>query len=646
MLTPFPQFSGASYNAVIDSKNQRTINLYLEGSDDTIIMKSWPGLKHYKTLTGTIRGMYESNRGSLYVCAGNKLFEIIDDDTPIERFTLKTSIGPVSMIDNKLSGLVLVDGNHGYYLAYNTTGSISAIWPPDYTSNKLILKSASHGLLTGDSVVLSGVSAYDGTYTITVEDEDTFSIADLEYVPTPFHKTGTLAPHDTNNSLCTITIVDHGYDDSDSLIIYPTAAVWTDAGQYTIQYVDANKFNIELDRHGEAILDVATDALTPMTWTLDEMRMTEITGLGWRGSDYVDYQDSFYIFSTNASEGPMLYYGEDPRSLNALDYVTMGDIGDGVVRVLTDHGHLWVFRDRSTVIYYNSGQSDSVFVPMSGSKSESGCVSGRTIAKCGGSLFWLAQDDLGGCIVMRSEGAKGARISTHSLEKELMTATDLSGASAWSCQIGGHGFYILNVPGLKTSWVFDIITGVWTEIGNWISNDWERDRVDFHAYHNSKHIVGDYKSGILWELDPNTNTRYLESELDGTTLSNQPVTWLRQAQQVKTNMNRLFYNSFLLNIEVGQSYDLTDSITPPTAGSSFIPVTSLDSKVILYYSDNSGRSWSEGLEQSTGSLGEYETRVEWFKLGDSRSRIFKVTGSIPVSHNIIGAFIDVTSGNY
>jgi hypothetical protein len=42
-----------------------------------------------------------------------------------------------------------------------------------------------------------------------------------------------------------------------------------------------------------------------------------------------------------------------------------------------------------------------------------------------------------------------------------------------------------------------------------------------------------------------------------------------------------------------------------------------------------------------GALGQYNTNIEWRRLGRSRQRVFEVAGSDPVKTTLIDAIVDV-----
>lgn len=673
-FTKFNGFTGGSYSTTIDYENQRTINLYPENSEygglktqGTPILRSIPGLKHLNSFGGptdTIRGIYQSNEGTVYVCCGSKLYSIDKDGNETPVFDLKTSVGPVSMVDNRIGGLVLVDGSNGYYLEYSASGGIHGFHPTAYNSTSLTLLSEGHTLKTGESIKITGLANYADTYIVTVIDEDKFSIPNTAYVPTAKRIACVLNRDPDDNTKCILTTASNPFETGYEILLYANNANFTQDGLYAVLEATETEFKLELELNTPVVdIPVYVDVPLNLSWELTNKRMTEISGLAWRGSDYVEYQDSYFIFSKNTEEGPVLYYGEDPLNLDPLDFTIMSDQGDGIVRVISDHGVLWVLRDRSAVVYVNTGVADNVWQPQGGSRQEAGCISGSSVQKCGGRVLWLASSESGSAMVMTTEGGyTGTRISTHAVERALNKSNRLSEASAWSYQLEGHVFYCLNVPDLNTTWVYDLTTGIWSERGIWRLGKWERDPVEYHAYAFGKHIVGAYDSSLLWELDNSVFTQYREDDLNTALFADRPITWLRQSPFVSNMRNNLVFNALILDIETGQSfaYDSSgyeggnDSIwgtghiisTWPVAGDTFEDVQGAASKLVLSWSDNGGRSFTPGIELSSGFTGEFTTRTVWRRLGHSRSRIFRLMGSVSVSHNIIDAILDIEQGAY
>lgn len=68
-----------------------------------------------------------------------------------------------------------------------------------------------------------------------------------------------------------------------------------------------------------------------------------------------------------------------------------------------------------------------------------------------------------------------------------------------------------------------------------------------------------------------------------------------------------------------------------------------DRKLLLSYSDDGGRNWSNWRERSIGELGEYQKRVRFNRLGRFRNRIYRVRITSPVRADILGAVVNLAT---
>jgi hypothetical protein len=69
-----------------------------------------------------------------------------------------------------------------------------------------------------------------------------------------------------------------------------------------------------------------------------------------------------------------------------------------------------------------------------------------------------------------------------------------------------------------------------------------------------------------------------------------------------------------------------------------------DAKIKLTWSDDFGRSWSNGRVESMGRDGEYKKRVKFWRLGMARDRVYRVEISDPVKRVILSAHLEATGG--
>ena len=66
-----------------------------------------------------------------------------------------------------------------------------------------------------------------------------------------------------------------------------------------------------------------------------------------------------------------------------------------------------------------------------------------------------------------------------------------------------------------------------------------------------------------------------------------------------------------------------------------------DPQIMMMYSDDGGRTYSNELWRSLGLIGEYKTRAIWRRLGQFRQRQIKLTISDPVRKLVMGYYTDV-----
>ena len=69
-----------------------------------------------------------------------------------------------------------------------------------------------------------------------------------------------------------------------------------------------------------------------------------------------------------------------------------------------------------------------------------------------------------------------------------------------------------------------------------------------------------------------------------------------------------------------------------------------DPQLLLDWSDDNGKTWSNQRSGSFGKAGEYRTRVKFYRLGQARDRIFRVSISDPVKRVITGANLEAEGG--
>jgi hypothetical protein len=351
----------------------------------------------------------------------------------------------------------------------------------------------------------------------------------------------------------------------------------------------------------------------------------QVTDPDFPGAVTVGYLDGYFVFNQPDSQKLWITSLLDGTQINPLDFASAEGSPDGIVGIIVDHREVWVFGTDSTEVWYNAGAADFPLARIQGAFNEIGCVAPYSIAKLDNSIFWLGCDARGQGIVYKANGYIGQRISTHAIEWQIQSYSNMSDATAYTYQQDGHAFYVLNFPTGGTTWVYDVSTGVWHERAYFSNGQFSRHRANCQCNFSGNIIVGDFENGNIYTFDLTT---YADNS--------GPQKWLRSWRALPTgqnNLRRTAHHSLQLNCEVGTGLNSGQGSNP---------------QVMLRWSDDGGHTWSNEHWTSMGAMGAYGQRAIWRRLGMTiklRDRVYEVSGTDPVKMDIIGAELLLTGTN-
>src|ERR1700744_5697280 len=295
---------------------------------------------------------------------------------------------------------------------------------------------------------------------------------------------------------------------------------------------------------------------------------------------------------------------------------------DNIVSIIFNHRELWVFGQKRTQVYQDTGSTE-VYDVISGALIENGCAATFSTVRLDNSVFWIGQDERGALMAWRSNGYTPARISTHAVEVWLSRQNNLSQLVSYSYQDRGHLFWVLYVPNSDCSWVYDVGESLWHKRAMWNSanavygphQSWN------HMYAFGKHLVGDWGSGNLYQLS-------FENLTDNGTL----IRRLRRAPTITNEKEWMYHLQMTVDFEagVGPQPALVDGDGNPRQ-----PLA------VLRWSDDRGRTWSNDHARGCGMAGQYGKRVFWMRLGRSRNRVYELVVTDPIKWVITDAYLDL-----
>lgn len=348
----------------------------------------------------------------------------------------------------------------------------------------------------------------------------------------------------------------------------------------------------------------------------------KIAATNFYGSNRVAYLDTFMLFnrpgtnqwyiSLSNSTFDMFVNQTPTAAFDPLDIAAKVGYPDPIQSIIVMHREVWLVGEKTTEIWYNAGNPDFTFGTQPGAFIEHGTVAKYSLVTQDLAVYWLSQDKQGQCVVMRGAGYAVQRISTHALENEFSKYATVSDAIGYTYQMEGHTICGLIFPSANKTWEYDEASKLWNERA-WTNNNGilNRHRINCCANAYGKIVVGDWENGNLYAFNINNYTD-----------NGNPITHIRSFPHIVNDGDRIIFNSFMADMECGQTLDLTD-----------------DPKVSLRWSIDRGQTYGNAVLQSLGKAGDYRAFPQWSRLGYARDMVFELSWSVNAKTALNGAWV-------
>lgn len=337
----------------------------------------------------------------------------------------------------------------------------------------------------------------------------------------------------------------------------------------------------------------------------------------------IDFIDGFIIATIQDSHTWQQSDLEDALTWNGLNIATLSYFPDNIVSMKVDHRELWFWGGKKAVGYYNAGAGFPVFIPRQDAFMESGSGATYATVQADNTVFWLDQDERGNMVARRLNGYSGERVSTHATELAWQQFSTTSDAVGWTYQEYGHTFWVIYFPTADKTWAYDISQGLWGERGYFLtaSGEYIADRAMCHTFNFGKHLVGDPFSGNIYDL----SSTYL-------THDGNPIRGLRRTPTISEENAWSYFKQLEFVMETGLPTEIpifeADGVTIRPA------------QIILRWSNDGGKTWSNTYYLSVGLVGQYDLRVIKRMLGRARKRIWEVSWTDPYPYRFNDAFVN------
>lgn len=357
--------------------------------------------------------------------------------------------------------------------------------------------------------------------------------------------------------------------------------------------------------------------------------VTDVTSLLAGTPVQVQYSDGYFIVMFAASNKFQMSGILDGTTWPGIQVNAVSVFAENIVSIIVDHRELWVFGGQHAQPYQDTG-TDEIFDVIPGALVEMG--SAATFGPCllDNTVFWISEDQRGARQGWRANGYTPLRITTHAVETALQSYPDISNLVTYSYQDGGHLFWMLYIPGTDCSWCFDVAESLWHKRA-----EWHPDTATFsphrswnHVYAFGKHLVGDWQTGILYEMKQayDTGGNVYAFVTDNGTL----IRRVRRSPTLVDEMRWIYHTQLVADFATGMGpqpplLDGDGNPRPPQA--------------MLRFSDTRGSVWSNERSVGCGFAGEYRTRVVFRRLGRSRYRVYELSVSDPIPWVLVDAYL-------
>jgi hypothetical protein len=328
----------------------------------------------------------------------------------------------------------------------------------------------------------------------------------------------------------------------------------------------------------------------------------------------ITYSDGYFIVNENNSGRFYVSALRDGTNWTALNFATAENSPDNLKCVTAAVGQLWLFGNRTTEIWTNTGDSAFPFRRISGAVMEAGISSPFTTIEIDNGIMFVGQDEFGSGIVYKTSGYTPMRVSTTAIEKRIQEATDIGNMRAWAYQEEGAVFYVLTGGGLETSLVYDLTTQLWHERAR-LNDDGEleQDIAECHTFAFGKHLVLDRLNGNIYEMS-----------LDYYDDAGSPLVRERVYTHLSDEGKRIRYNTLEIGFETGVGLQ---------SGQGSDPLVSLQ------LSKDGARTYTDWVTKPIGKVGQYGQKVEFRRLGVAEQLTIKIRITDPVKVAITGSYL-------
>ena len=194
-----------------------------------------------------------------------------------------------------------------------------------------------------------------------------------------------------------------------------------------------------------------------LAYKYDGNVLAQITDADLESPDYGAYLNQQWIYQGKGARFAVSDAGQ-PGQINGLNYAAAESEGDDLVRPYVFNQTLYLFGERNTETWYNSGVGNPPFDRIEGGIVQKGLAAADSVSSNDRFIYFLGDDRL----VYRLSGAQAQSITTIPIAATFQDYTSISDAIGFCFQFNGQDFYLIQISG--ETWVFNETAGGWFQL--------------------------------------------------------------------------------------------------------------------------------------------------------------------------------------
>lgn len=318
-----------------------------------------------------------------------------------------------------------------------------------------------------------------------------------------------------------------------------------------------------------------------------------------------------YVFVAKAASADIYNSDlDDPLSWDPSQFITAEMYPDNIVAMTKNNNYVIAVGTGSMEFFYDIGNATGSPLQRNDSAVQQlGTVAPDSVVQTEKEVILVGDTGNGGRTVWVVEGFKADEVGTEAVRNSLNdVGENISQINAYCTRVSGHKFYVLRMPTVNRTWVYDFDSKLWHEWSSTVGGS----QVTFLGKFAADSQFGfPYMLGAAGEIYLLDDTTYQD---DGNSIQTQMTTLKLDFD----NMNRKYI------------YRLAIFGDWPLSGDSFVSVD---------WSDDDYRTWS------TARTLQLSTTFPFIRnLGQFRRRAFRITHTDNTPLRLEGVEVDINNG--